>query len=252
MVKGLDVFASHFRNQKNKYVLIGGAACDIAMSETGLDFRATRDLDIVLILEALDDEFSRVFWDFVRKGNYKNRQKSTGKKLFYRFYDPEDDSYPSMLELFSRTPDLLKNITEEHLSPVPFGDEVSSLSAILLDDDYYEFIREGIIDVTDVPVLSPLYLIPLKAKAFLDLNEKRTSGLTVDKRDISKHRNDVLRLYQIFTPESAVLLPDSIKEDMKMFIDIISVQDIQLKSLDLRKGTLKDVLNNLMKIYGLD
>jgi len=251
MVKGLDIFVDHFREQRGKYVLIGGAACDIAMSGAGLDFRATRDLDIVLIIEALDDEFSKIFWDFIRKGNYKNKQKSTGKKLFYRFYDPEDDSYPTMLELFSRAPDLLSHIPEGQLTPVQFSDEASSLSAILLDDDYYAFIREGISDNPEVSILSPLFLIPLKAKAYLDLNEKKNSGYTIDKRDVLKHRNDVFRLYQILSPESTVALPESIKEDMVRFIDAISDQDIQLKNFGIRKGTLKDVAANLKKIFGL-
>ena len=35
MVKGLEVFREHFRNYADRYVLIGGAACDIAMTGAG-------------------------------------------------------------------------------------------------------------------------------------------------------------------------------------------------------------------------
>ncbi len=49
MVKGLDLFREHFRGYADRYVLIGGTACDLAMGEAGLDFRATRDLDIILM-----------------------------------------------------------------------------------------------------------------------------------------------------------------------------------------------------------
>ena len=56
MVKGLDLFREHFRSYADRYVLIGGAACDLAMGEAGLDFRATKDLDIVLCLEAIDSK----------------------------------------------------------------------------------------------------------------------------------------------------------------------------------------------------
>jgi len=35
MVKGLEIFREHFRNYADRFVLIGGAACDIAM--TGAD-----------------------------------------------------------------------------------------------------------------------------------------------------------------------------------------------------------------------
>lgn len=105
MVRGVARFREHFAGFEDHYVLIGGAACDLAMLEAGLDFRATKDLDIVLCVEVLDAAFVRAFWEFVQNGVYQNRQKSTGKRLFYRFHDPEDDSFPWMLELFCRTPD---------------------------------------------------------------------------------------------------------------------------------------------------
>ena len=137
MVRGLALFKEYFKDHADKYVLIGGTACDISLESLGLHFRATKDLDIVLILEALDAEFAKVFWDFIKKGKYKNIQKSTGKKLFYRFYDPEAKSFPYMLELFSRVPDFLQNEPNIHLAPIPFDDGASSLSAILLNDEFY-------------------------------------------------------------------------------------------------------------------
>jgi len=87
MVKGIDQFKTHFERFNDRYVLIGGTACYLAMEDAGLDFRVTKDLDIVLYVEALDVEFVGAFWDFVKKGGYQNRQRSTGKKLFYRFYE---------------------------------------------------------------------------------------------------------------------------------------------------------------------
>lgn len=102
MVKGLEVFRQHFRDYADHYVLIGGAACDIVMTSAGLTFRATKDLDIVLYLEALDAEFVRVFWEFVRAGGYEIQKKSTGERQFYRFQKPANADYPFMLELFSR------------------------------------------------------------------------------------------------------------------------------------------------------
>ena len=90
MVRGLARFREHFAGFEDHYVLIGGAACDLAMTEAGLDFRATKDLDIVLCVEVLDAAFVGAFWEFINHGGYRNRQKSTGKRLFYRFHDPED------------------------------------------------------------------------------------------------------------------------------------------------------------------
>ena len=36
MVKGLDLFRAHFRAFSDRYALIGGTACDLALTEAGL------------------------------------------------------------------------------------------------------------------------------------------------------------------------------------------------------------------------
>ena len=97
MVRGLELFRAHFDQFRDRYALIGGTACDLAMNEVGLGFRATKDLDIVLWVEALDEPFVLAFWDFINKGGYQTQQTSTGKPQFYRFQHPQDASYPSML-----------------------------------------------------------------------------------------------------------------------------------------------------------
>ena len=56
--KGACTLPRPFHAFNDRYVLIGGTACDLLMSDAGLAFRATRDLDIVLCLEALDREFA--------------------------------------------------------------------------------------------------------------------------------------------------------------------------------------------------
>lgn len=251
MVKGIEIFEKHFTGQEGKYVLIGGAACDLAMSEAGLPFRATKDLDIVLIIEALDEEFFHIFWSFIKAGGYKNRQKSTGKNLFYRFYDPEDKNYPYMLELFSRIPDTIQEPYDWHIVPLPLNDEVSSLSAILLDSGYYTFIKEGVTLKDSTPFLAPEYIIPLKAKAFLDLSEKKNAGESIDSRDINKHRNDVFRLYQILTLDKSVILPGDLPSDMKRFIDMVSGQNVVLSEFGIRRQSLSEVLENLKRIFNL-
>ena len=57
MVKGLDVFQKHFANHADQFILIGGTAATLTMERAGLDFRATKDLDIVLHIEALTPAF---------------------------------------------------------------------------------------------------------------------------------------------------------------------------------------------------
>lgn len=128
MVKGLDVFREHFATLNNQYVLIGGTAATLAMADAGLDFRATKDLDIVLHIEALTPAFGAAFWAFVEKGCSEIRQASdTGKPVLYRFQKPASAGFPSMLELFCRTPEGIHLAEGAHLTPIPFDVAVAPL-----------------------------------------------------------------------------------------------------------------------------
>jgi len=48
-----------------------------------------------------------------------------------------------MIELFCRVPGGMALAAGSHLTPVPIDEAVASLSAILLDDVYYEFVLRG-------------------------------------------------------------------------------------------------------------
>jgi len=252
MVKGINQFKAHFVDFNDRYVLIGGAACFLSLDEAGLDFRVTKDLDIVLCVEALDTNFAKAFWDFVERGKYKNTQKSTGKKLFYRFYDPEDASFPYMLELFSRIPDVLKLSDDAHLTPIPLDESLSSLSAILLDDGYYGFIHNFKIDIDGIPTVPPEIIIPLKARAWLDLTERRDKGEKVDDHDIKKHKNDIFRLFQVIDPRIRITLPEVVKGDMRRYMEAVIADPPQnLKQFGLGGTKFDEITELLRTIYEL-
>lgn len=82
MVAGIDDFKKWFRGCEGQYVIIGGTACDILMAKEGLDFRATKDIDLVLIIEAADVNFGRKFWDYIKQAGYEHCNKSTGPRSF--------------------------------------------------------------------------------------------------------------------------------------------------------------------------
>jgi len=176
MVKGLDTFRKYFAGYEDQYVLIGGAACDIVFESNDTSFRPTRDLDMVLIVEALTPEFGNKFWKFIIDGRYRNKARSGLKPQFYRFDKPEDDSYPKMIELFCRSDFEIHEMTR--ITPVHIDDSVSSLSAILLDDDYYQALLEGKIVRDGLSGLRPEYLILFKAKAYLDLKQRKYKKLS--------------------------------------------------------------------------
>lgn len=250
MVKGLELFKKNFASYSDYYVLIGGTACAVIMKNFGIEFRATKDLDIVLYIEALNPEFVAAFWKFVEAGRYKFRQKSSGKANFYRFYSPENSEYPAMLELFSRIPDQISLANGSHLTPIPLQDSIISLSAILLDTDYYQFIQTGKQNIDGLSVLSASHLIPLKARAWLDLHERKTAGEQIDEKDVRKHKNDVFRLYSLLIPSQQILLPKVIEQDMNRFTEYVEKENIDLKNFGLTYS-LDEVLKTLKTIYCL-
>ena len=75
MVRGLQLFKDHFRDFQECFVVIGGTACDRLFAERSIPFRVTKDVDMVLVIETLDDAFVRRFWEFITAGNYRKRQR---------------------------------------------------------------------------------------------------------------------------------------------------------------------------------
>jgi len=73
MVTGIDSFKEWFKGSENQYAIIGGTACDILMTEEGLDFRATKDIDLVLIIEAVDADGDHPFCHHCRSGDADRR-----------------------------------------------------------------------------------------------------------------------------------------------------------------------------------
>lgn len=226
MVKGIDLFREHFSELSEQYVLIGGTAATLAMADAGLEFRATKDLDIVLHIEALTPEFGAAFWSFVEKGGYEIRQASaTGKPILYRFQKPRSAGFPAMLELFCRAPEGIPLTEGARLTPIPFEEAVASLSAILLDDEYYAFIIAGRRNIDGLPWIGAEQLIPLKARAWLDLSSRKAAGDRVDSKDIRKHGNDVIRLAQLLAPEMQVALGQRIAGDLDSFLDGLAADE---------------------------
>ena len=247
MVKGLDIFRKYFADYGEQYVLIGGAACDIVFESNEANFRATRDLDMVLIIEALTPQFGEKFWGFIMDGKYRNKATNGGKPQFYRFDKPEDDSFPKMIELFCRTDFELKEV--EGITPIHIDDEISSLSAILLDDDYYKTLLDGKVVKNGLSVLRPEYIILFKAKAYLDLKMRKESGGLVDSGTIKKHKKDILRIAAELMLERVADLPATVDSDIQTFIDALEKEPFDQNSLKIYGLKNDDVVSLLKRIY---
>ena len=227
--------------------MIGGFACDLLMNDAGLDFRRTVDIDMVLTVEALTADFAKFFWLFIEAGGYRARQRSNGKPEFYRFIDPTNPVYPKMIELFSRPQSNVVLQPDTHLMPLHIDDEVSSLSAILLGDDYYRFLLDGRTVTDGISILDAEHIIPLKMKAWLDLKSKKAEGIHVNSRDIRKHRLDVFRLFQLVRDGQKITVPKSVGEDITQFIAQMRETEIHLTDIGINrpKDSILDIYSNM-------
>lgn len=252
MVTGFTKFKEKFQGFENEYVVIGGTACDLIMENEELPFRATKDIDIVLIVESITVEFGKQFWEYIKEAGYEHKNKSTGEAQFYRFTSPRSKEYPYMIEIFSRNPEFITLDEDAILTPLPIDESISSLSAILLNEAYYELLKTGSVIIDGIPVLNAHCLIPFKAKAWLDLRERKLNGEQVDSKNIKKHKNDVFRLAQLITADTRQVLTDDIAEDMKSFLAEMKKEDIDMKSLGIRGRSKEKMLEILLQCYGIE
>ncbi len=141
-----------------------------------------------------------------------------GKPVLYRFQKPASAGFPATIELFCRAPEGIQIAAGVHLTPIPFDEVVASLSAILLDDEYYRFIMDGRRTVDGLPWIGAEQLIPLKGHAWLDLSARRAAGEEMDAKNIRKHGNDVIRLMQLLTPDVQLRIAPKIADDLETFL----------------------------------
>lgn len=133
MVRGLDKFREYFGKFKDNYVIIGGTACYHNMEEQGLKFRATQDIDLVVILEKYDKKFNIQLWKFFTDGGYKNLFRDGAEWKFYRFNNPRENSYPKQIEILCRVPHFLQPHQGITITSIDKDEKFSHLSAIILD-----------------------------------------------------------------------------------------------------------------------
>ncbi|SHH77203.1 nucleotidyl transferase AbiEii/AbiGii toxin family protein [Flavobacterium johnsoniae] len=254
MVRGLEIFRQHFKEFTDNYIIIGGTACDIVINNIGLTPRATKDIDIILVIEALSPEFATHFWEFIKQGNYEVKEKSEEDRKYYRFQKPQVEEFPFQIELFSRIPDLLDLEEQAHLTPIPVDTEISSLSAILMDDDYYNFtIKHSQLD-NDIHLANTEALIGLKAKAFLDYKTRKENGEKIDERQLRKHKIDVFRLLLLLTPEDNFTIPTSVKADIANFTEAVKTDlpDKQIfKEMGAGNVNVKELFEQLIKVFNI-
>ena len=220
-MEGLEKFKKAFEAFADNYVIIGGTACSIVMTGTAVRPRATHDIDMIVVVEKMTPDFAMRFWQFVREAGYRpERRKSVEGQApeyeLYRFLDG-NPGYPEMIELLSRHPDILGEPRGLLIEPLPVDADTSSLSAIIMADDFYHFTINHSRLTDGIRHADSAALIPLKARAYLNLLQEKAEGKHINSRDIKKHRSDVLKIVAIME-EEPVPAPKAIVTSIKEFI----------------------------------
>ena len=254
---GLDKFKETFSDFSDNYVIIGGTACDIVMTGTVVRPRATHDIDMIVVVENMTPEFGNRFWHFIKEAGYRpeRRKVMEGEPLryeLYRFIDGKD-GYPEMIELLSRHPDILGEPKGLVIEPIPVSEDISSLSAIIMDDDFYRFTIENSAMTDGIRHASPIALIALKAKAYLNLLAEKESGNHVNTRNIKKHRTDVMK-NAVIVETYPVAAPLSIVDCLHDFVERIRTEADTLvpslaKALDVEGTVVNMLLDQLEQLF---
>lgn len=251
MIQGIEKFKTFFSGFEKDYVIIGGLATAMVMNDLGFVFRATKDIDLVVI--ATDNEaFLKRILQFIHEADYKTKQRTNSdtKHNLFRFCDSKDKSYPEQLELFAIHHVDSSIVTDQHIIPIETPEFYDYLSAILLDRDYYNLLMEHTTNIDDLHVATAEVLIPLKIHAHLNL-------VNGEHHYDDKHIKDIVRLCTVLDGEEKVQLAGMPSQDFNIFLPIFQKLDEErirniLKSSQIVGVTKEDLISLLESTYGVD
>lgn len=250
MVNGLAKFREFFADHADDFVIIGGVASVLLLEEAALSTRNTNDIDMVLCVDVINSALAGKFDAFLKAGRYQKYQYTDGEKRFYRFSDPEDASFPKTLELFARPPSDLQLPDDARYVRLDVEDAQVSLSALLLDKEYFDAIKDHRRMLEGIPILQPSLLIPFKARAYLDLAARVAANDGTDSNKALKHARDVFRLARLLRPDQPVALPTPLQNDVRAFSSAMGTVAINPKDFEVNL-TKEQGLDVLTQVYSL-
>ncbi|MDY6047988.1 MAG: hypothetical protein SPI88_01035, partial [Bacilli bacterium] len=75
---------------------------------------------------------------------------------------------------------------------------------------------------------------------------------TIDSKNIKKHKNDVFRLYELVNPSITISISSSILNDVRLFIEAMENEDINIKDIGLKQYTKSLILDDLENMFFLE
>ena len=253
IIDGIDVFHEAFAPFVDSFIVIGGSACRAVIPDGDIRPRKTTDIDMVLVPHALSSGFVGTFWKFIKDGGYQcaSRKDKTGNQhcVFYSFVNGKE-GFPEQIELLSKPNDSIGTPEGHHIEYMEVGEDYSHLSAIILDENYYDYLRTHNERVDGIRYASVDALVCLKALAYMNLLADKEAGKKVNDDDLKKHRRDVIMATAYLPVGEQFKVGDSIRKVLDHFLLAVNefpvrqslkasldIDDIVLDSLF---GILKD------------
>lgn len=250
MIQGITNFTKYFKEYENDYVVIGGLATAMVMNDLGFTARATKDIDLVVIAKD-NEEFIKRLLSFIDMAGYKTKQKTIHdtKHNLFRFLDSDDKEYPEQIELFAIHTSDSQIVKDSHIIPIQTPEYYDYLSAILLDTDYFNLLKQHTTNIEGLHVATPEVLIPLKIHAYLNLTKSQS-------QDSKKHLTDIVKLITLLDEEESIILTAKPKNDFLEFLPVFEELDENrikniLKSAGVGKIEKETILNLLKNVYVL-
>lgn len=232
--KNIETLLGYLRNNANCYFLIGGHAAALHFEKIGLEFRATKDYDIVLVTGLDNSSFSEEIARFITEGEYKNKYRNE-KKTAYRFEDPKSNEFPKILEFFVKEGEYPQSL-DNRLAKLDIEVNEEKISAIVLNEEIYEFAMKNVEIIDGLSLVSIDGLVALKSFAYFRNKELFEEG-KVKKDDYLKHRRDIVRLLSVTDNDDIIAnLPELLKQATKDFLPVLeNANDIAKEySIDIK------------------
>ena len=244
-IAGLRHFEAYFEEYKDQYVIVGGFATLMLLErELPNHGKATHDIDLVL-LTSPSREMANRLKSYIREGGYTIQKGQQERYRYYRFIDPKAEGYAKEIELFTSEVYGIELDEGQRIVPIDPEEGLYSLSAIILDLEYFDMIKHNIEEIEGVPYSNTLATMLLKMSAVYDLYHRGDEKW-------KKHRRDILKLALLLTGEERIELTGRMIEDLSFFKEHVeglepkTIRQIVGKGVSVEKT---DVLRLLQEVF---
>lgn len=233
---------------KKNYFIIGGHATAYNLKLQGIDFRVTRDYDIVLISEVNDESFADDLSNFLKIGQYLyGYRNSDNKRIAYRFESPKKENYPEIIVFFVEEGKHMQSL-DNRFAKLDITYDDSKISAMVLSKDIYTFAKNHVIEINGLMFEDLSGLIALKSYAYFE-NLELYNLKKVNSDSYKKHLRDIVKIIGAMPQEDIHKingLPDTLKKSIEKIIDVVAKSKNLLKDYSLNEQIVVSVLKTLI------